>query len=195
MKNEIIKKSNTKSLKLNEIDKIVVSKKVNLSSLLIKENINDVSKALKSKLPSLANLRMEYGEETVKMFLKKLIIDINYYTNISNKMDSEQIKITADLIMQDFYFLKISDLALIAKRFIKGSYGELYNVLSSPKILAIFSRYFEERCLYASDENLRKHQDLKSYEIYEPRVSNKTETYISPEIYKHLNNKKNGNTR
>ena len=50
-------------------------------------------------------------------------------------MTESQITFSAQLIVDEFFNLKISDLTLLFRKILSGQYGELYESLNPPKIL------------------------------------------------------------
>lgn len=81
-------------------------------------------------------------------------------------MTEDQLEMCATEIVNDYYGLKITDMTLLFKRIIAGSYGEFYESLSIPKVLSFFKSYFEERCNTAEEMSERVHNDLKSRDMF-----------------------------
>ena len=79
-------------------------------------------------------------------------------------MSETQMILASQLICEEFYMLKMSELTLLFKRIISGQYGEFYERLSIDKVLTFFRKYLEERFEIAIDESSRNHRDLKQNE-------------------------------
>jgi len=165
----------------------------NKPDFLIKNiKIKSIEQAMSSDFPTLLTLKINHGEGEVVKFLIKFILEINLSTNVARTMEASQIKYTAYLILEDFPFLKISDIILIFRRINSGIYGQFYNSLSTSKIIDVFKLYFDERCLSAENQSIQDHQKIQHEERYTERVStSKNPPFISQEIYNHLKNKNN----
>jgi len=62
--------------------------------------------------------------------------------------------------------LKISDLTLLFKRIISGSYGAFYERLGIDKVLDFFRQYLEERYQEAAQMSQQVHNDIKSDDTF-----------------------------
>tara|TARA_Y100000004_G_C8887530_1_gene400455 strand:+ start:330 stop:830 length:501 start_codon:yes stop_codon:yes gene_type:complete len=142
---------------------------VNAKQYINQKPVRSVSEAIQSEAPSLANLTKKTSVDDVEKLIASFIVDINYHLNVKNPMTAEHISLASQLIYDEFYNLKLSDLYLISRRIISGQYGEFYNTLSTPKLLLIFRNYFNERCDMAADLSKSKHEsfknDLENYKI------------------------------
>ena len=74
-------------------------------------------------------------------------------------MSEEQINLCSNMVVEEFYMLKVSDLTLLFKRIVSGQYGEFYERLSIDKVLTFFREYLEERFDLAKDASLRNHEE------------------------------------
>lgn len=106
-----------------------------------------------AKTPSLSLIKKERGEDVMLHYLTLWLLDRNNFAG--GKMTESELKITAQTIYEDFYFLTMADLKLLAKRlrqrkFIRVSGNEIYNE---------FEKYFNDRCL-ESQKGSQKESDL-----------------------------------
>ena len=62
--------------------------------------------------------------------------------------------------------LKISDLTLLFKRIISGSYGAFYERLGIDKVLDFFRQYLEERYQEAAQMSQQVHNDRQSDDTF-----------------------------
>ena len=81
-------------------------------------------------------------------------------------MSEEQVRLCSGMIVEEFYMLKISDLTLLFKRIISGSYGEFYERLGIDKILKFFRTYLEERYDEAARQSQQVHNDRQSDDTF-----------------------------
>lgn len=112
------------------------------------------------------------------LFLKGLIViilsDVVSFFNVGKSMDSEnQIPSTADLIIQEFPFLKVEDFKLCFNNAKKGAYGRLYDRLDGQIIFEWINTYCSERSLEAERININAHSELNnSKEAINPEIVN-----------------------
>jgi len=122
-------------------------------------NIKTLPQCLSSKTPALAELKRDSGEEKVLTLLEMWILDVNKFFNMNNKMSPVQIKQTALMVLQDFYYFKIADINYLFTQAKKGKYGEMYGSLDGSKIY----RWFESHDIERSEE--KYFNSLKQHDI------------------------------
>jgi hypothetical protein len=124
-------------------------------------HVKNVQLAVNDKSDSLARIKKQAGEKTSLGILKIWLINLNDFLNISRKMTPDQIDQTVELIQDEFYYLKISDIALIFKRIKTGHYGEFYESIDGMKIMSMFYKYSQERMDFYIEKNEREHNEYK----------------------------------
>ena len=77
-------------------------------------------------------------------------------------MNPNQIKQTAIMILDEYYYLNLADINLVFTRAKKGQYGNLYESLDGMKIFNWFDQYDIERSQNAYEVKLREHDNVKS---------------------------------
>ena len=127
--------------------------------------IDSIKKAVESNTVSLTVLRKDNSEEAVIKYIILWISRLNEYLNISRKMNFDQMQQTAEHILQDYYYLKQSDLYFVFSQAEKGRYGEFYDCLDGAKILSWFEKYDIERANYVYDEGLEIFEKRKKEDI------------------------------
>ena len=127
--------------------------------------IDSMEKAIRSETVSLAVLKKLNSEKMVIDYIILWLVQLNKFLNISRKMSLEQMKRTAEYILQDYYYLKQADLYYIFSQAEKGRYGQFYDCLDGAKILSWFEKYDIERANYVYDEGLKEFEKRKKEEI------------------------------
>jgi len=127
------------------------------------KNIKSYADAFNSKSLSLGSIQRQYGEKYTANFVTIWLIYLNEITNLKNPMSEEQIKLCSQMILNEFYSLKIADLTFLFSKIISGQYGEFYERLSIDKILSYFRKYFDERCNQAEEQNHLEHIKNKQW--------------------------------
>jgi len=166
----------------NQKQIIQLSKKSSDSLLVnnyLTNKIKTVDDARKAKVPTLAAMSRTvedgraFGKEEVVRQIVKWLIELNEMMDLNKPMTNAQILMTAQMIMEDYYYLKSTDLALFFTRIIKGEFGEMYESLSITKIMSWLAIYSEERMNIGAQESRLNHDKIISKETDVPRYSNK----------------------
>jgi hypothetical protein len=116
--------------------------------------------------PTLGTFKREQGKEFTEGLVMAWLMHLNNILNLNKPMSDEQIEICAIDVVNEFYALKVSDLAFLFKRIYSGAYGEFYESLSIPKMMSFFRDYFNERCDFAEQETLRNHNNMTSDDTF-----------------------------
>ena len=153
----------------------------NSGSLLVNNNfrntIKNVDDARKAKVPTLAAMSRTvhdgraFGKEEVVRQIVKWLIELNEMMDLKKPMSNAQILMCSQMIMEDYYYLKSTDMALFFTRIIKGEFGEMYESLSITKIMSWLAIYAEERMSMGAQEQHLKHDKIVSRESWVPRKS------------------------
>lgn len=128
---------------------------------------NNPTKCIMADVPTLANVRAEYGEQVARDWL---IIQLNDYQNFlgikeENKACLNTIKELAAMIVNRYFYLKLSELLLFMQQLKYGDYTEMYGVFDATKILKAIKRFLEERGVIIDREVAkRQREELESYQ-------------------------------
>ena len=128
--------------------------------------IVSVTDAINSPSHSLGKIQREQSKKFTEGLLLVWLMYLNEILNLNKPMSEDQMKLASVLICEEFYMLKISDLTLLFKRIISGSYGEFYERLGIDKILKFFRAYLEERYDEASRMSQQVHNDRQSDDTF-----------------------------
>lgn len=120
-------------------------------------NVKSVPDCLGSKTPSLAELKNKSGEDKVLTLVEMWILEANEFFNVNNKMTPVQIKQTAIMVFQDFYYFKVADINYLFTQAKKGRYGELYGSIDGSKIYSWFEKHDIERSSESYFKRLNEH--------------------------------------
>jgi hypothetical protein len=123
-------------LRLSQVKQVILRNKEN----------NTPAKCINTDEPTLGKLLRTYGDEFTEKYLCVWLIEIQEMLGVKNKMNDFQIEMCAQMLLDEFKQINLSDLQLVAKRAISGVYGQFYESISIPKVLEWFRLYFEERC-------------------------------------------------
>lgn len=73
-------------------------------------------------------------------------------------MSDVQIAVTADLIIEEYPYLKTDDLKLCFKNAKKLRYGEVYNRIDGSVVMRWLMEYNKERCMQADEQSYNEHK-------------------------------------
>jgi hypothetical protein len=107
---------------------------------------NTPAKCLTSDEPTIGQLTRTYGDDFTEGYISLFIHKIQDSIGVKTKMNDFQIEMCAQMLLEEFKQINLSDLQLVAKRAISGAYGQFYESVSIPKVLEWFRLYFDERC-------------------------------------------------
>lgn len=84
------------------------------------------TKCLMGNSPTLADMRVMYGERYPRIWLENQIRDLGEFTAVKEKPSIFQIQESARIIMEEFYYLKLSEFMLFFAHFKAGRYGRFF---------------------------------------------------------------------
>jgi len=141
--------------------------------------------ALNNNSPSLVLIKKEFGEEELLIYVSELLTDCVLSFNIGKTMNAEQIKLTAEYIAEDYYFLKPEELKYCFAQAQKGVYGKIYDRIDTSIIFEWFDKYIEERMGSVEKNNQNKTNEFKSQDY-----KNASSQTILPALKEVVENKK-----
>jgi len=127
-------------------------------------------RAFFGKAPTLGILKKTYGENAATMWLLPQLYDLCEYTG-AKKMDAAQATMLAEVIAQEYGYLRVSELLLFFFRFKCGSYGRFYGSVDPLVITSALREFMKERdwaCMQ-HEQKLRKKEQVEEAKI--PRMS------------------------
>jgi hypothetical protein len=134
------------------------------------KDIHTVEDIIKAKFPSLRRLANENNCDTVKDMLRLQFKQFDAYMNAKSGLTEEAIELLTDEIFTMYgHILSFADINLIFRNAKLGRYGELYNQLSSMKIMQWFDKYVDEKLNTA--EKLSQDKDNERMMLGAPRSS------------------------
>lgn len=112
--------------------------------------------------------------ETIKFLAAKMRDAVNFWsvgrTTFDNEDGKARIVELIRLIVQEYSWLKPSDIRMIFQNAKLGKYGEAYNRMDGPMILSWFNKYAEERIHLAEELHIRKHRSVQRQDDQDTRT-------------------------
>lgn len=106
-------------------------------------------------------MNKEFGEQHLRAFMVNVLNDVVGFFSIGKTMGAVQIASTADLIIEEFYFLKPDDFKLCFNRAKKGSYGKVYDRIDGQVIFEWLNTYTNDRMITARDTSIQEADRMK----------------------------------
>jgi hypothetical protein len=127
------------------------------------EKVNSFTDIARSDSKALVTITKELGKlETISMIIR-IIADLNGYFNVSNKMNPLQIKDTAMLLLDRYYYLTLSDMILFSKYVKSGYFSDAYR-LDGVVIMKWISQYVEMRNSEMENISIKENENIKEEE-------------------------------
>lgn len=105
--------------------------------------------------PMLVTLRYAYHDQAAMMWMLPQLYDLGDYCGVKEKLDKEQMKQLARIIIQEFGFLKVTEVMLFLHRFKAGHYGRFYGAMDPMVIMTALRQDFMQERSDAIDRHER----------------------------------------
>lgn len=143
------------------------------------KKIRTVREAIENKSPSLIDAKKivasrNPSDKVIDDMLKLWIATTSRSFNVSRNIDPVQIPIVVEDILEDFYYLRLSEVYYVLKQVRKGQHEKMYERIDVETVLGWFRDYVsKEREPFYEQENYLKHDAYTSAErsrLYEDFV-------------------------
>ena len=126
--------------------------------------LKTIDDAINLPTPSINAVRRDYGAEACDKFVMAWLVYLNEMLNLSRPMSEDQIRLCSSQIMNDYGYLKLTEISFIFKRILSGEYGEFYERLGIDKVLSFFRQYDKERFTFIDEQRQREHSEFRYQE-------------------------------
>ena len=148
-----------------EKDKLVIYSTTSRKHSEKIKTISGILTAIKKKeIFSFAAVKKNESEDVAILQISQSIAELCEMVNVKHSMTPKQIRFTAELILEKYYFLTRADLMLFVKNAILGYYGTIYNRLDPASILEFIKKYSDERMNEAESISIHEHESRKHQE-------------------------------
>jgi hypothetical protein len=126
-----------------------------------------LQKILASKTsPALSELKKNKGEQTALGVLVALMDECQQYFNLQQPMNAQQLMLTAELIMEEYYYLRIEELRMCFRMAMKGEFGPVYNRIDGQVFFEWIVKYMPKRQLITDRMKQEQQSNNNIYEIF-----------------------------
>ena len=113
--------------------------------------------------PTLLTLRCAYYDDAATAWMLPQLYDLGEYCGVKDKLDKEQMKQLARIIVQEFGNLKVTEVMLFLHRFKAGRYGRFYGAIDPMIIVTALRHDFMRERADAID----KHENAERWAEWE----------------------------
>ncbi len=100
------------------------------------------------------------GDMTVRAIVLLMLTDCVSFFNVGKTMTQPQLAQTAEMIIDDYGFLKIDDFKLLFTYAKKGYYGQLYDCIDGNVIIRWIETYLNDRMNAGEQMSMREHEAI-----------------------------------
>lgn len=136
-------------------------------------------------VPTLSMLRTAYSDSAPVAWLVAQLTDLSAYCGVKDKMTDRQLTECAMMIVDNYHWLKVSELMLFFYRFKLWKYGSFYGVVDPSRIMEALTVFVRER-----NDALSKIEQ----ETRDRKMEEHTSKAVTYEEYLRLKNERTGNT-
>ena len=129
---------------------------------------NNLQRILVQKTsPMLVQIKNEKGQQAAVGVLVAMMDSCQQYFNLQQPMQPMQLALTAELIMEDYYYLRVEELQLCFRMAMKGEFGPLYNRIDGQVFFEWIKKYLTKRGQVTERIQQEKKQGNNIYEMFQ----------------------------
>lgn len=95
--------------------------------------------------PTLAELNMTYSPKAAQAWLVPQLTDLSEFCGVKGKLTENQLCQCAEIIVCDYFYLKVSELMLFFSNMKRCKYGQFYGLIDPMIILSAMGDFLRER--------------------------------------------------
>lgn len=124
---------------------------------------DNADRCVMGKAPTLAAVKRDYGEQTVLDWLTIQLLDYEKFCSVRDEAvtDENVRRQMVELILGDFFYLKLSEIMLFLRWLKTGKYGELYGRINPQSIFRALRQFCRDRSeiIWRVENERRQKQD------------------------------------
>jgi hypothetical protein len=95
--------------------------------------------------PALSEIKRHKGEQAALSVLITLMDECQQYFNLQQPMAPQQLMLTAELIMEEYYYLRVDEFKVCFRMAMKGEFGPVYNRIDGQIFFEWIRKFFSKR--------------------------------------------------
>lgn len=95
--------------------------------------------------PTFAEIRKDKSQQATIAIMVAMMDSCQQYFNLQQPMKPQQLALTAELILEDYYYLRVDELQVCFRLAMKGEYGTLYNRIDGQVFFEWIKKFMAKR--------------------------------------------------
>ena len=116
--------------------------------------------------PTLAEIRKDKSQQATVNIMVAMMDACQQYFNLQQPMNAQQLALTAELILEDYYYLRVDELQVCFRMAMKGEFGPLYNRIDGQVFFEWIKKFMAKRQAISERINIDKQSNNNIYEIF-----------------------------
>jgi hypothetical protein len=126
--------------------------------------------ALKTS-PTLAEIRKDKNQQATVNIMVAMMDMCQQYFNLQQPMNAQQLALTAELMLEDYYYLRVDELQVCFRMAMKGEFGPVYNRIDGQIFFEWIRKFMTKRQAISERINLDNQSNNNIYEMFQhPQV-------------------------
>jgi hypothetical protein len=117
--------------------------------------------------PMLVQIKQQKGQQAAVGVLVAMMDNCQQYFNLQQPMQPMQLALTAELIMEDYYYVRVDEFQLCFRMAMKGEFGPLYNRIDGQVFFEWIKKYMNKRGQITERIQQEKQQGNNIYEVFQ----------------------------
>lgn len=121
--------------------------------------------------PALSEIKKVKGEQIALGVVVALMDECQQYFNLQQPMNKQQLLLTAELIMEKYYYLRVEELRVCFRMAMKGEFGPVYNRIDGQVFFEWILKYMPTREGVTTRMQKEQQSNNNIYEMFQhPQV-------------------------
>ena len=116
--------------------------------------------------PTLAEIRKDKSQQATVNIMVAMMDACQQYFNLQQPMNAQQLALTAELILEDYYYLRVDELQVCFRMAMKGEFGPLYNRIDGQVFFEWIKKFMSKRQAISERINIDKQSNNNIYELF-----------------------------
>jgi len=125
-------------------------------------HVETVKQAIEAEKNSISAFAKNISQDAVLAMIELHLIALNESLNVHQKLSEYQMKEISVEIISLFYYMTMTEIALVFRRAKRGFYGEIKFSIDISKIIQWFEQYKEERISFFMQRSIQDNKQAKS---------------------------------
>jgi len=117
--------------------------------------------------PTFAELRKNKSQQATIAVMVAMMDSCQQYFNLQQPMNAQQLALTAELMLEDYYYLRVDELQVCFRMAMKGEFGPVYNRIDGQVFFEWIKKFMGKRQFVSERINLEKQGNNNIYEMFQ----------------------------